>query len=101
MPARIDTPPVKQAIGESTGPALGDNRTSKLDRASLGTYQVVRSSRVYAAPNELSRSIGEIEPGVNVNVVNNRDGWLEIHSKHGRPPGFIRREVAAKFSGQN
>jgi septal ring factor EnvC (AmiA/AmiB activator) len=101
MPARTDTPPVKQAIGESTGTAVGDNRTAKLDRASLGTYQVVRSSRVYAAPNELSRSIGEIEPGVNVNVVNNRDGWLEIHSKHGRPPGFIRREVAAKISGQN
>src|SRR5687767_14986633 len=29
-----------------------------------------------------------IEPGVNVNVVNARDGWLEIHSKHARPLGI-------------
>ena len=78
-----------------------DNQTAKAQPASLGTYQVIRASRVYAAPNELSRSIGDIEPGVNVNVVNARDGWLEIHSKHGRPPGFIRREAAARVTGQN
>jgi len=48
----------------------------------------MRPSRVYAAPNELSRSIGDIEPGVNVNVVNARDGWLEIHSEHARPLGI-------------
>ena len=101
MPARIETPSARHAMRESAGPAIGDNQPAKLEPASLGTYQVVRSSRVYAAPNELSRSLGEIEPGVNVNVVNSRDGWLEIHSKHGRPPGFIRREAAAKISGRN
>jgi hypothetical protein len=101
MPADNQAPPLKQVTRESPGPSIGDNRMAKLEPASLGTYQVVRSSRVYAAPNELSRSIGEIEPGVNVNVVNNRDGWLEIHSKHGRPPGFIRRDAAAKISSQN
>jgi hypothetical protein len=53
---------------------------------------------VYAAPNELSRSLGDIEPGINVDVVDAREGWLEIHSKHGRPPGFIRREVAARLA---
>jgi hypothetical protein len=36
-----------------------------------------------------------------VSVVNRRDGWLEIHSKHGRPPGFIRTEVAARVAAQN
>lgn len=69
--------------------------------AQAGTYQVIQSSRVYAAPNESSRPLGDIEPGVNVNVVNTRDGWFEIHSKHGRPPGFIRREVVARVGGAN
>jgi len=55
----------------------------------------MRPSRVYAAPNELSRSIGDIEPGVNVNVVNARDGWLKAHL------GFIRREIAVRVAGQN
>jgi hypothetical protein len=74
---------------------------TKQESPRAGTYEITQLSRVYAAPNELSQLIGEIEPGVRVNVVNTRDGWLEIHSKHGRPPGFIRREVAARIAGRN
>lgn len=66
-----------------------------------GTYEIVRPSRVYAGPTEFSQFIGEIEPGTRVNVVGGRDGWLEIHSRQGRPPGFIRREVAARLAEQN
>jgi hypothetical protein len=61
-----------------------------------GTYQMTRASRVYAGPSEFSQSIGDIEAGVKVSVVDNRDGWLEIHSKHGRPPGYVRSEVATR-----
>ncbi len=92
---------VKPAGTDNAATPILDNQTVKAQPASLGTYRVMRPSRVYAAPNELSRSIGDIEPGVNVNVVNARDGWLEIHSKHGRPPGYIRREAAARVTGQN
>jgi uncharacterized protein YlxW (UPF0749 family) len=92
---------VKPVTRENPAPPIIDNQTAKAERASLGTYRVLRPSRVYAAPNELSRSLGDIEPGINVNVVDARDGWLEIHSKHGRPPGFIRREAAARVTGQN
>jgi predicted nucleic acid-binding Zn-ribbon protein len=100
LAAQTEMPtPVKRPVGETAEAA--NNRLARAEPASLGTYQVVRPSPVYAAPNEFSRAIGEIEPGVNVNVVNSRDGWLEIHSKHGRPPGFIRREVAAKVSSRN
>jgi hypothetical protein len=91
----------KAGANDNAAPASVANQPAKAQTVSLGTYQIVRSSRVYAAPSELSRYIGEIEPGVNVNVVNARDGWLEIHSKHGRPPGFIRREAAARLTGQN
>jgi hypothetical protein len=44
--------------------------------------------------------MGDIEPGVRVNVVGAKNGWLEIHSKHGRPPGFIRKE-GARVAAQN
>jgi hypothetical protein len=33
---------------------------------------MTRASRVYAAPNESSQPIGDIEPGVKVSVVNRR-----------------------------
>lgn len=68
-------------------------------RAVAGTYEVTRGTRVFAAPTEFSQQVGEIEPGLKVNVVNARDGWLEIHSKHGRPPGFIRSGAAARIDG--
>ena len=67
--------------------------------AVAGTYEVTRGTRVFAAPNEFAQQVGEIEPGLKVNVVNARDGWLEIHSKHGRPPGFIRSDAVARVGG--
>jgi chromosome segregation ATPase len=66
-----------------------------------GTYEVTRPGQVYAAPSEFSQRLGDIEPGTKVSVVNKRDGWLEIHSKHGRPPGFIRQNMAAPITGRN
>jgi len=66
-----------------------------------GIYEITRASRVYSAPTEFSQLVGDIQPGMKVSVVNSRDGWLEIHSKHGRPPGFIRRDVAARIANQN
>jgi hypothetical protein len=65
-------------------------------------YEITRTSRVYAEPSEFSpQLIGDIEAGMKVSVVNSHDGWLEIHSKHGRPPGFIRRDVAARIASQD
>ena len=88
---------IPNPINETSRP----NQIAKQEARIAGTYQITQASRVYAGPTESAQLIGEIEPGMKVNVVNNRDGWLEIHSKHGRPPGFIRREVAARVTGQN
>ena len=77
--------------------------TQTLPRAkaeTAGTYETTHASRVYAAPSEFSQQVGDIEPGVKVNVVNAKNGWLEIHSKYGRPPGYIRKE-AARLASQN
>jgi hypothetical protein len=89
---------VKSATQESDTLAVKRVRAPAPPSSTVGTYKVIQPSRVYAAPNELSRSLGDIEPGINVDVVDAREGWLEIHSKHGRPPGFIRREVAARLA---
>ncbi len=100
--------PAPSAVKDAVRPAVRDNRESanlalpvKPPSRVAATYKITRASRVYAAPSEFSQSIGDIEPGLKVNVVNSRDGWLEIHSKHGRPPGFIRSEVAARVAAQN
>jgi predicted nucleic acid-binding Zn-ribbon protein len=86
---------------KETGAATKPPQSPRLATKVSGTYEITQPSRIYAAPTEFSQLIGDIEPGVKVNVVNARDGWLEIHSKHGRPPGYIRKEAAARVIAQN
>jgi hypothetical protein len=63
-----------------------------------GAFQTVRPTIVYSRPGEESEIVAQIGKGTRVNVVNSRNGWLEIHSKHGRPPGFIRQEVVERVA---
>jgi hypothetical protein len=58
------------------------------------SYEVVRSTRIFSQPNVSSRPLARIEAGTEINVVGARDEWLEVRSRHGRPPGFVRKETA-------
>jgi len=62
-----------------------------------GAFQTVRPTQVFRGPSEESELITDIGKGTKVNVVDSRDGWLEIRSKQGRPPGFIRQEAAVRI----
>jgi len=100
-------PPEAPAAKEVATPAMKEKaqpakalEVAKVRQPVAGTYEITRSSHVYAAPSELSETMGDIEPGIRVNVVNAKNGWLEIHSKHGRPPGYIRKE-SARVLAQN
>jgi biopolymer transport protein ExbB/TolQ len=57
-------------------------------------YQTVRSTSVFEEPSASSRKVGSIANGSRVRVVGSTDDWLEVRSKQGRPPGFIRRDDA-------
>jgi hypothetical protein len=63
-----------------------------------GTFQTVRPTQVFSEPSEDSALVAKIAKGVRLTVVDSREGWLEIRSKHGRPPGFIRRDEAVRVS---
>jgi len=62
-----------------------------------GSYEIVRPVQVYSQPKERSELLANLDAGMKVNVVDSRNGWLEIRSKHGRPPGFIRTEGAVRI----
>jgi hypothetical protein len=105
--AETPVPAIASPVKESVRPAAKAKvepakavSVAKVQQLVTGTYEITQSSRVYAAPSELSQTMGDIEPGVRVNVVGAKNGWLEIHSKHGRPPGFIRKE-GARVAAQN
>jgi hypothetical protein len=69
--------------------------------AEPGAYEVIRSTSVFAEPSEASRKVSAVKRGTRVTVVGSSGEWLEVRSKHGNPPGFIRRDDAMFVEGQN
>ena len=59
-----------------------------------GTFETVLATQVYDGPSENAALVASIQAGMKVNVVNSSRGWLEIRSRYGRPPGFIRQDTA-------
>ncbi|MGH7875098.1 MAG: zinc-ribbon domain-containing protein [Candidatus Binatia bacterium] len=59
-----------------------------------GTYETVRATNVFDGPTPSARIVAGIEHGVRINVVASNGDWLEVHSRHGKPPGFIRKDDA-------
>jgi septal ring factor EnvC (AmiA/AmiB activator) len=57
-------------------------------------YEAVRSTSVFEEPSASSRKVATISKGSRVRVVGSRGDWLEVRSRQGRPPGFIRRDDA-------
>jgi len=78
------TPPASAA--RPSAPAVASRRT-----ADAGIYETVRATTVFEQPSASSRSVASIPPGIRVNVVSSTGNWLEVRSKSGKPPGFIRR----------
>src|SRR5215475_2109448 len=57
-------------------------------------YETARSTSVFEEPSDSSRKLATIPRGSKVRVVGSTGDWLEVRSKQGRPPGFIRRDDA-------
>ena len=66
-----------------------------------GTYQTLRPTSVHEQPAGASRRVAEIGKGTRVTVIGSSGDWLEVRSKYGKPPGFIRRDDAALVGGSN
>jgi SH3 domain-containing protein len=62
--------------------------------AEPGTYETLRATTVYEEPMGSARVLTQIPRGTQVTVVRSVGEWLEVRSKHGNPPGFIRVDDA-------
>jgi hypothetical protein len=91
--------PPETSSDEYTADPISTSQTKSAPRL-RGTFETVRPTRVYGGPSENAPLIANIGPGMKLNVVDSSNGWLEVRSKHGRPPGFIRQEAAVRI-GQN
>ena len=66
-----------------------------------GTYETIRSTTVHEQPSGSSRVLTKIAKGTRVEVVRSSGDWLEVRSKHGNPPGFVRADDAMFVSRMN
>jgi hypothetical protein len=99
VPASKSMPSASEATADE--PASPSSKSAMLAAPRVqGTFQTVRASQVFSEPSEDSALVAELDKGVKLNVVGSRKGWLEIRSKHGRPPGFIRQEETVRV-GRN
>ncbi len=69
--------------------------------AAPGIYETTRPTSVYEDPSSSSRVISKIDSGTRINVVSSAGGWLEVRSKRGNPPGYVRSDGARLIGGTN
>jgi SH3 domain-containing protein len=69
--------------------------------AAPGVYETTRQTSVYEDPSSTSRVISQIDRGTRLNVASAAGGWLEVRSKHGNPPGYVRADDARVIGGVN
>jgi TolA-binding protein len=62
--------------------------------AEPGVYETTRATSVHENPSSASRVVSQIGAGTRINVVNSSGDWLEVRSKHGKPPGYVRSDNA-------
>ena len=92
-PAAAPLPPVRPR--EPT-PSLPPATPAPAPRRAIepGSYETVRSTSVHEEPLSSSRVVTRIGGGTQLTVVRGVGEWLEVRSKHGNPPGFVRAEDA-------
>ena len=64
-----------------------------------GVYETTRATSVYEDPSSTSRVISKIDSGTRINVVSSAGDWLEVRSKRGNPPGYVRSDDARQIGG--
>jgi hypothetical protein len=83
-PREISPPPLPPPSQTSSAPTRRG--------AEPGVYETRRVTAVYDEPLGSARVVNQIAKGTDVTVVRSVGEWLEVRSKHGNPPGFIRAD---------
>jgi uncharacterized coiled-coil protein SlyX len=91
-------PPASSARSVKTPPS----QTPPARRsAEPGVYEVVRATTVREEPSTTARRVTEVNKGTKITVVRAVGNWLEVRSKQGRPPGYVRSDDVILVSRTN
>ncbi|MGN6733641.1 MAG: SH3 domain-containing protein [Candidatus Binatia bacterium] len=88
-------------VGARTPPSSYPAPLPSARRMEAGVYETVHQTSVYDNPSSQARVISQIRGGTRINVVSSAGDWLEVRSKHGNPPGYVRSNDARPISRVN
>lgn len=91
--------PVSGRVASRAPAASLPQPTSARQTPTTGVYETTRPTSVYEDPSSSARVISQIERGTRINVVGSKDGWLEVRSRSGNPPGYVRSDDARLIGG--
>ena len=86
--------PATRSIARASDPVPPPSSTSSRRPSEPGVYETLRSASVYEEPSGSARVVAQMGRGTEVTVTRSVGDWLEVKSKHGKPPGFIRADDA-------
>jgi hypothetical protein len=66
-----------------------------------GVYETTQATSVRDNPSSSARVVTQINRGTRINVVGSAGEWLEVRSKHGNPPGYVRSDDARLVARAN
>jgi hypothetical protein len=69
--------------------------------AQSGVYETTQATSVHENPSSTARVVTQINRGTRINVVGSAGEWLEVRSKHGNPPGYVRSDDARLVTRAN
>jgi hypothetical protein len=55
-----------------------------------GVYETIQDTSVRENPSSTSRVVSQLGRGTRINVVGAAGEWLEVRSRYGNPPGYVR-----------
>jgi len=90
-PLQIDE---QQSKGTARSAKVPASAPTSRRASGAGAYETRDSTPLFELPSSASRVVANIPAGTRVEVVNSKGDWLEVHSRRGNPPGFIRRQDA-------
>ncbi len=90
-------PPRDRTVASAPPPPQAPPRRT----SEAGAYEVVRDTALLEKPSSSAREVALVQRGIIVNVVSSVGDWLEVRSKYGKPPGYIRREDVTPKSTQS
>jgi hypothetical protein len=95
------SPAVRRTSSRAPDTAASPAPVAASRTAAPGVYETTRPTSVHENASSTSKVISQISGGTRINVVSSAGDWLQVRSKHGNTPGYVRSDDARPIARAN